>query len=306
MKIYDDITQTIGRTPLVRLKKFSPSGGAAILAKLEFFNPMSSVKDRIAKSMIEAAEAAGKIKPGGTIIEPTSGNTGIGLAMVAAARGYKLVITMPETMSIERRMLLSFFGAQIILTPGIQGMRGAVERAEQFLKENPASFMPSQFENPSNPEVHRKETAEEIWNDTDGKVDIFVSGVGTGGTITGVGEVFKQRNPGMKIIAVEPENSPVLSGGKPGKHGIQGIGAGFVPAILNTKVIDEIIRVRDDDAIVTARKIAKLEGLFCGISSGAALFAALQIASRPESASKNLVVIIPDTGERYLTTSLFS
>ncbi len=306
MKTYKNIVQTIGNTPLVRLNRLVPGNGAEIYAKLEFFNPMSSIKDRIAMNMIDNAEKSGKLKPGGLIIEPTSGNTGLGLAMIAAARGYTLVITMPETMSVERRMILEYLGAKIHLTPGARGMTGAVEKAEELVKENPGSYMPSQFENPSNPEIHRKTTAEEIWSDMDGKVDIFVAGVGTGGTITGVGSLLKERKPSVKVIAIEPDSSAVLSGDKAGKHGIQGIGAGFIPKILDRKVIDEIIRIKDDEAIDTARKLAKLEGIFCGISSGANVLGALKVAERPENAGKKVVVIICDTAERYLTTALFN
>lgn len=306
MRIYDDITQTIGNTPLVRLKRLSPTNKAQIMVKLESFNPMSSVKDRIALSMVEEAEKSGKLKPGGLIIEPTSGNTGVGLAMVAAVKGYGLIITMPETMSIERRMILEYLGAKIVLTSGICGMAGAVEKAEQLVNENPGAYMPSQFDNPANPEVHRKTTVAEIWKDTDGQVDIFVAGVGTGGTLTGVGSVLKRKKPSVKIIAVEPDSSAVISGEKAGKHGIQGIGAGFIPKNLDMKVVDEVIRIKDEEAIETARKLAKLEGIFCGISSGANVLAALKVAERPENAGKNIVAIVCDTGERYLTTALFN
>ncbi len=306
MKTYADITKTIGNTPLVRLNRIVSGTGAEIYAKLEFFNPMSSVKDRIAQNMIDAAEKAGKLKPGGLIIEPTSGNTGLGLAMIAAAKGYRLIITMPETMSVERRMILEYMGAEIFLTPGAKGMTGAVERAEELVKEHPGSYMPSQFENPANPEVHRKTTAEEIWADTEGKVDIFVTGVGTGGTITGVGSLLKKRKPSVQIIAVEPDSSAVLSGEKAGKHAIQGIGAGFIPKIMDMKVVDQIIRIKDEEAIDTARKLARLEGIFCGISSGANVLGAIKVAARPENAGKIIVVIVCDTAERYLTTSLFN
>ncbi|MFA6290694.1 MAG: cysteine synthase A [Victivallales bacterium] len=306
MKIYEDITQTIGNTPLVKLRRLIPSNNAQVMVKLESFNPMSSVKDRIALSMVEAAEKSGKLKPGGLIIEPTSGNTGVGLAMVAAVKGYKLIITMPETMSIERRLILEYLGAEIVLTPGTAGMTGSVEKAMELVKENPGAYMPSQFDNPANPEIHRKTTAEEIWRDTDGQIDIFVAGVGTGGTITGVASVLKERKPGVKIVAVEPDSSAVLSGEKSGKHGIQGIGAGFIPKNLDMKVVDEIIRIKDEEAIDTARKLAKLEGIFCGISSGANVLAALKVAERPENAGKKVVAVVCDTGERYLTTALFS
>ncbi len=306
MRIYEDITQTIGNTPLVKLKRLSPANNAQVMVKLESFNPMSSVKDRIALSMVEDAEKSGKLKLGGLIIEPTSGNTGVGLAMVAAVKGYRLIITMPETMSIERRLILEFLGAQIVLTPGTTGMTGAVEKAMSLVAENPGAYMPSQFDNPANPEIHRRTTAEEIWRDTDGQIDIFVAGVGTGGTLTGVGSVLKKKKPGVKIIAVEPDSSAVLSGEKAGKHGIQGIGAGFIPKNIDMNVVDEIVRIKDDDAIDTARKLAKLEGIFCGISSGANVLAALRVAGRPENEGKKVVAIVCDTGERYLTTALFN
>jgi len=304
-RIYDNITQTIGNTPLVRLTRVTKGCAADVVAKLESFNPLHCVKDRIGVAMIEAAEHDGCIKPGATIIEPTSGNTGIGLAFVAAAKGYRLILTMPETMSIERRNILKALGAEIILTPGPKGMRGAIEEAARIKTEHPEYFMPQQFENPANPEIHRKTTAEEIWADTDGKIDLFVAGVGTGGTITGVGEVIKKRKAGLKVIAVEPSASPVLSGGQPGPHIIQGIGAGFVPKVLNTEIYDEVIKVANEDALVTARHLAKEEGIFAGISSGAATWAAIQVANRPENKGKLLIVILPDTGERYLSTPLF-
>ncbi len=304
-RIYDDITKTIGNTPLVRINKMAEGLGATVLAKLEFFNPLSSVKDRIGVAMIEAAEKEGKLKKGSIIVEPTSGNTGIALAFAAAAKGYKLILTMPETMSLERRQLLKIFGAELVLTEGPKGMRGAVEKAEEIARTTPDSFMPQQFTNPANPEIHRKTTAEEIWKDTDGKVDIFVAGIGTGGTITGVGEVLKKKKPSVKVVGVEPADSPILSGGKPGPHKIQGIGAGFVPEILNTKVYDEIIKVTDDAAGRTARRLAREEGILAGISCGAAMWAALEAAKRKESQDKTIVVILPDSGERYLSTWLY-
>ncbi|MFH1386398.1 MAG: cysteine synthase A [bacterium] len=304
-KIYDDITQTIGRTPLVRLNHITKGLNATILAKVESFNPLSSVKDRIGLAMIEAGEKAGLIKKGTVIIEPTSGNTGIALAFVCASRGYRLILTMPETMSIERRQLLKIFGAELVLTEGAKGMKGAVEKADELSKKIPNSFVPQQFNNSANPEIHRRTTALEIWDDTAGEVDVFIAGVGTGGTITGIGEILKQNKPEVKVMAVEPKDSPVLSGGQPGPHKIQGIGAGFVPGVLNSKVIDEIIQVSSDDAGIIARQAAKEEGLLVGISSGAALWAALEVAKRPESAGKKIVVLLPDSGERYLSTWLF-
>ena len=305
MNIANSVTDLIGNTPLVRLNRLAEGLGATIALKLEFFNPAHSVKDRIAVSMIDAAEAAGKIGPDTIILEPTSGNTGIGLAMVCAARGYKCAFVMPETMSRERRLLLKAYGAELILTPGPDGMGGAIKKAEELAAADPRYLIPQQFANPANPEIHRKTTAEEVWNDTDGKVDIFVSGVGTGGTITGVGEVLKARKPGVSIVAVEPDASPVLSGGQKGPHPIQGIGAGFVPEILNTAIYDEVARIKNEDAFATARRLAAEEGLLVGISSGAAVKAALDIAARPESAGKLIVVVIPSFGERYLSTALF-
>jgi cysteine synthase len=304
-KIAKDITQLIGNTPLVRLNKVTRGLKAELIAKLEYFNPSSSVKDRIGLSMIEAAEQSGLIKKNTVIVEPTSGNTGIALAFVCAARGYKLVLTMPDTMSVERRQLLAAFGAELVLTPGAKGISGAVKKAEELVAENPGYFMPMQFENPANPEVHRKTTAQEIWRDTDGMVDMLVAGVGTGGTITGVAEVIKKKKPAFKAIAVEPADSPVLSGGQPGPHKIQGLGAGFVPGVLNLKVIDEIIPVTYDDARKAAQRLAREEGILAGISSGAATWAALEVARREESKGKMMVVILPSTGERYLTTDLF-
>jgi cysteine synthase A len=310
MRIANDVTELIGNTPLVRIRRLGHVPGAAsvatVLAKLEFYSPAHSVKDRIGLAMIEAAEQAGKIGPDTVIVEPTSGNTGIALAMVCAARGYRCRLVMPETMSNERRMLLRAYGAELVLTPGPEGMLGAIRRAEEIVAADPNCFMPQQFNNPANPEVHRRTTAEEIWRDTDGKVDILVAGVGTGGTITGVAEVIKERKPGFQAIAVEPEASPVLSKGTKGPHPIQGIGAGFIPEVLNTKIYDEVIAVKNDDAFETARAAAREEGLLVGISSGAALWAAMQVAKRPENAGKLIVTIIPSFGERYLSTALFA
>ena len=306
MRIAENVTQLIGNTPLVRLNRIVGNAGAQVVAKLEFYNPGKSVKDRIGISMIEAAERAGKIGPDTIIVEPTSGNTGIALALVCAQRGYRLILTMPETMSKERRKVLRAFGAELILTPGPDGMNGAIARANQIAAENPNVFIPQQFENPANPEIHRRTTAEEIWRDTDGTVDIVVSGIGTGGTITGVGEVLKSRKPSVKMVAVEPSASPVLSGGQKGPHPIQGIGAGFVPAVLNTQIYDEIIQVQNEDAFSTARRMATEEGLLVGISSGAATWAAIQVACRPENNGKLIVVVIPSYGERYLSTPLFA
>ncbi|HZW13998.1 MAG TPA: cysteine synthase A [Noviherbaspirillum sp.] len=306
MKIVNDVTELIGNTPLVRIRKLVQSGGADVVAKLEFYNPAHSVKDRIGVAMIDAAEKAGLIKPDTIIVEPTSGNTGIALAMVCAARGYRCVLTMPETMSKERRMLLRAYGADLILTPGPEGMGGAIKKAEELCASDPRYLMPQQFKNPANPEIHRTTTAEEIWRDTDGKIDILVAGIGTGGTITGVGEVLKARKPSFQCIAVEPDASPVLSGGQKGPHPIQGIGAGFVPDILNTKIYDEVVRVKNDDAFDFARRAAREEGLLVGISSGAALWAACQVARRPENQGKLIVTVIPSFGERYLSTPLFA
>ena len=306
-RIYDSIIQTVGATPLIRLPKLAAETGvkADLVAKCEFFNPLSSVKDRIGLAMIEAGEAAGKIKPGTTIVEPTSGNTGIALAFVAAAKGYKLILTMPESMSLERRKMLILLGARLELTPASAGMKGAIARAEELLKEIPDSFMPQQFANPANPEIHRRTTAEEIWRDTDGKADVLISGVGTGGTLTGVADVLKSRKPSFRVVAVEPEDSPVLSGGMPGPHKIQGIGAGFIPPNLDTKLIDEVVRISNNTAFETARHVARLEGLPVGISSGAAIAAGIEVGMRPDMAGKMIVIIVPSTAERYLSTALF-
>ncbi len=303
-QIFDDITKTIGRTPLVRLNKVTRGLDAVIAIKCEFFNPVSSVKDRIGVAMIEAAEREGRLNPDTIVVEPTSGNTGIALAFVCAAKGYHLILTMPDTMSAERRMLLRMLGAELVLTPGAEGMPGAIRRAEQIIKENPNSYLPQQFNNPANPEIHRRTTAVEIWEDTNGRVDALVAGVGTGGTITGVGEVIKGKKPGFKCIAVEPVDSPVISGGKPGPHKIQGIGAGFIPKVLNTTIIDEVITVSNDDSFTMARRLAKEEGILCGISSGANVWAAIQYAKRPENKGKLIVTVAPSTGERYLSTPL--
>jgi cysteine synthase len=310
-RIYDDITQTIGNTPLIRLRRLASGCQADVVAKMENFNPLWSVKDRIGVAMIDAAEKQAKITTDTVIIEPTSGNTGIALAFTCAARGYRLIVTMPESMSLERRRLLKAFGAEIVLTPAAEGMPGAVRKAEELVKNTPGAFMPQQFKNPANPEIHRRTTAEEIWRDTAGKIDVLVSGVGTGGTITGCGEVLKSRKPSVQIVAVEPVNSPVISqlrrkeALRPGPHKIQGIGAGFIPDVLNTSVIDEVITVRDEDAFETSRRLAREEGMLCGISCGAAAFAAIQLASKKENAGKLIVVVLPDLGERYLSTPLF-
>lgn len=304
-RIFDDITKTVGNTPLVRLNRITQGVKAEVLAKLESFNPLSSVKDRIGVAMLNAAEESGLLKKDSIIVEPTSGNTGIALAFAAAARGYKLILTMPETMSIERRQLLQIFGAELVLTPGPEGMKGAIKKAEELAASIPNAFMPQQFKNPSNPEIHRRTTAEEIWNDTDGRVDILVSGIGTGGTITGVAEVLKKRKKDFIAVAVEPETSPVLSKGTPGPHKIQGIGAGFIPDILNRDIIDEVLTVSEENAGLMARALARTEGVLAGISSGAALWAALEVAKRDENTNKLVVVVLPDTGERYLSTWLF-
>ncbi len=308
MKVYDKITDIIGKTPLLRLSNYIDENNleADIFAKLEYFNPAGSVKDRIAKAMIDDAEAKGVIKPGAVIIEPTSGNTGIGLASVAASRGYKIILTMPETMSVERRNLLKAYGAELVLTDGAKGMKGAIEKANELAAQTPNSFIPSQFKNPANPEIHTRTTGPEIWEDTDGKVDIFVAGVGTGGTLSGVGKFLKSKNPGVKVVAVEPAGSPVLSKGTPGPHKIQGIGAGFVPDTLDTGIYDEIIPVENEDAFKTGRALAKGEGVLVGISSGAAVWAASQLAKRPENKGKIIVALLPDTGERYLSTPMFT
>lgn len=305
-KIYSDVTEVVGKTPLVRLNRVTDGAGATVLAKLEFYNPGSSVKDRIGVAIIDAAEASGELQPGGTIVEGTSGNTGIALALVGAARGYKVILTMPETMSKERRVLLRAFGAEIVLTAGADGMRGAVEKAQEIVANTENSVWAKQFANPANPEVHRATTAEEIWADTDGGVDIFIAGIGTGGTITGVGQVLKQRKPGVQIIAVEPVDSPILNGGKPGPHKIQGIGANFVPEVLDTTVYDEVIDVSFDDSIDLAKRLAAEEGILAGISSGAVIWAAREVAKRPENAGKTIVAIVADTGERYISTPLWA
>ena len=307
MKLYQSLTELIGNTPLLELVNYQKAEGlnARIAAKLEYFNPAGSVKDRIALAMIDDAEKSGKLKPGGLIIEPTSGNTGVGLASVAAARGYRVILTMPETMSVERRKLLAAYGAELVLTEGAKGMKGAIEKATELLEQNPGSFMPGQFDNPANPAVHKRTTGPEIWRDTDGQVDLFVAGIGTGGTITGAGEYLKEQKPSVKVVGVEPAASPMLTEGKSGPHKIQGIGAGFVPRVLNTGIYDEVITVQNDDAFTAGRAIAHAEGLLVGISSGAALHAATELAKRPENEGKLIVVILPDTGERYLSTALF-
>ncbi len=305
MRIAPDMSALVGRTPLVRLNKVAQGCAATVAAKLEFFNPCGSVKDRIGLNMIDQAEQDGRLKPGAVVVEPTSGNTGIGLAFICAVRGYQLVLTMPESMSIERRTLLAGFGARLVLTPAAQGMKGAIAEAERLVAETPGAFMPSQFENPANPAIHERTTAVEIWDDTDGAVDILVAGVGSGGTLTGTTRALKAKKPGLLSVAVEPEDSPVLSGGQPGPHGIQGIGAGFVPANADRSLFDEVVRVATNDAVTMARRLMREEGILCGISAGAAVHAAVQVASRPEHAGKLLVAVIPDTGERYLSTALF-
>ncbi len=305
MQIYNNITELIGKTPLVRLNKIGGDLQAEVLLKLEFFNPGGSIKDRIGLAMIEAAEKSGQLKPGAVIIEPTSGNTGVGLASVAAARGYRLILTMPETMSVERRKLLAAYGAELVLTPGSDGMAGAIRKAKELAAEIEGSFIPQQFQNPANPDIHRKTTALEIWNDTEGKVDLVVAGVGTGGTITGVAETLKSKKNAIKAIGVEPADSPVLSGGQPGPHGLQGIGAGFVPEVLNTKILDEIIKVTTEEAFTASRRLAREEGILVGITSGAAVHAALQLAARTENKGKLILALLPDTGERYLSTGMF-
>jgi len=305
MRVYKSILETVGKTPLVRFSRLGKGLKGIILGKCEFFNPTGSVKDRIGVAMIEDGERKGWIKEGTVIVEPTSGNTGIALAFVCAVKGYRLILTMPETMSEERILILKALGAEVVLTPGEEGMKGAVKKAEEIVREISGAYMPQQFKNPANPEIHRKTTAEEIWKDTEGTVDIFVAGVGTGGTLTGVGEVLKKRKPHLKVVAVEPASSPVLSGGKPGPHGIQGIGAGFIPQVLNVDIIDEVIKVRDEDAEEMTRRLAREEGIFAGISSGAAVYAAMEVASRKENKDKVIVVILPDRGERYLTTGIF-